>query len=33
MQKRVRGHLRKKPHSRKQTRVRGHLRKKRVKYK
>jgi hypothetical protein len=33
MQKRVKGHLRKVPGSRKKTRVRGHLRKIRTKYK
>lgn len=31
-QKRVKAHLRKKPHSNKQCRVKGHLRVKRVKY-
>jgi len=33
IQKRIKGHLRRKPHSRKQVRVRPHLRIKRVKYK
>jgi len=33
MQKRVRGHLRKLPHSTKQVRVKGHLRKIRTDYK
>ena len=33
MQKRVRGHLRKLPHSNKQVRVRGHLRRVRTDYK
>lgn len=32
-QKRVKPHLRHKPHSRKQTRIRGHMRKVRTKYK
>lgn len=33
MQKRVKGHLRKLPHSRKQVRVSGHLRRRRTNYK